>query len=133
MENNSENEVNTNKPRSSSEWVVYILSLVGGYYLFYYLGITGLIFLVAVLGGLFIPNWLFKKYGYKKTLIDIIAWSNLILGLILPPIGVFVAIFPMKFNSLLPEEEKKTKYVVLGILGLIISLCNAVVGVLLRL
>jgi len=133
MEENTPNEVNTNKPRTASEWVVYILSIVGGYYLFYYLGITGVIFLVAILGGIFIPNWIYKKYGYTQTLVDIIAWSNLILGLILPPLGVFVGIFPMKFNTLLPAEEKKTRYLVLGIIGLIISLINALFGILMRL
>jgi len=133
MENHAKNEVKPNEPRSASEWIVTILSFIGGYYLFYYLGITGLIFLLAVLGGLFIPNWIYKKDGYKKTLVNIIAWSNLILGLILPPLGVFVAIFSIKFNYLLPEEEKRTKYIVLGILGLIISIINAVIGVLLRL
>lgn len=126
-------EENINRPRSASEWVIYILSLVGGYYLFYYLGITGLIFLAAILGGIYLPNWIYKKYGYKKTLVDIIAWSNLILGLILPPLGIFVGIFPIKFNTLLSQEDKKTKYLVLGIIGLIISITNAVLGILVRL
>lgn len=133
MEENTTNEVETNKPRTASEWVVYILSIVGGYYLFYYLGITGVLFLAAILGGIFIPNWIYKKYGYKKTLVDIIAWSNLILGLILRPLGVFVGIFPMKFNTLLPQEEKKTKYLVLGIIGLILSFINAILGILMKL
>lgn len=126
-------EENINRPRSASEWVIYILSLVGGCYLFYYLGITGLIFLAAILGGIYLPNWIYKKYGYKKTLVDIIAWSNLILGLILPPLGIFVGIFPIKFNTLLSQEDKKTKYLVLGIIGLIISITNAVLGILVRL
>lgn len=126
-------EENTNKPRSASEWVIYILSLVGGYYLFYYLGVTGLIFLAAILGGIYLPNWIYKKYGYKKTLVDIIAWSNLILGLILPPLGIFVGIFPIKFNALLSQEDKKTKYLALGIIGLIIAITNAILGILVRL
>jgi len=128
-ESNEEN----GKPQKFWEWVIQALFWIGGFFLGKYLGIVGIIFSVAILAGFYLPIWYLKKYGYKTKLINILSWLSIVGAFILPPLGVFLSISSIMFYSLAKKEDKKSSVLVLGIISLIISIVNAIFGVLLEL
>jgi FtsH-binding integral membrane protein len=96
--------------------------------LFRYLGVVGLLFL----GAYFLGDWLAKWYIKRKTASDKVmsffAWTNIITWL-LPPLGVFTASLAYGFSKKSDLSSTK-KYRNLAIIGVILSLINASIGIL---
>lgn len=100
----------------------FILAFLAGKYF----GFLVFIFLIAVFLGLWFPKWYLKRDRAFPSIIGIIAWSNLITWL-LPPLGILTGCASLQFSYLLPTKYKR--YLILGVIGLILSIANAALGI----
>lgn len=90
-----------------------------------FLGFNFLLILWLVVGGPLLcgylfTNWFIKK-KYKKTLIQVLTWLNIIFWFI-PILGLFTA--SVAFTASLSPKYKERKYKILGAIGLTLSLIN---------
>lgn len=118
--------VGATKPKTVLEkiiyWVVFILSFLavryGGWILF-------VIFLLAYGIGAWFPTWYLKRDRTSQTLMDWIAWSNLLTWL-LPPLGIMTAIATLGLSDS-PNASRK-KYMTLAIIAIVLAIFNAIWG-----
>ena len=89
------------------------------------------IILIPVLIGLFFPGWYLKRTNINSSLIKGIAYSNLITWF-LPPIGLMTSIATFSFSSS-EKIENRQKYKKLAIVGIVLSVINSVLGIILGL
>lgn len=105
-----------------------IIGFIGGYILFKAIGLASILFIIVFLLG----NWASKKYikehKTENNVINWIAWSNLITWL-LPILGIATAISSYNFSN--NFKHGKNKYLYLAITGGLLSILNALWGVLL--
>jgi len=120
----------TAEPKKEKSFLHYFEVAIGfflGYLIVKILGpIFFFIFLIAVLIGLYFPNWYLKKENVNKSLIKGIAWSNVITWF-LPPLGLMVSIATFGFSSSEKIEDRQ-KYKKLAIVGLTLSIINSFLG-----
>lgn len=91
----------------------------------------GWIMLLVIIVPFLIGSWFAKWYGNRSgntSVVNIIAWAN-VLTWFLPVLGYFTAGAAIKFSDLKTGSDRK-KIMTLGIIGLILSLINSVIGVL---
>jgi hypothetical protein len=91
----------------------------------------GWVMLLVIIVPFLIGSWFAKWYGDRNgntSVVKIIAWVNL-LSWILPVTGYFTAGATIKFSDLKTGSERR-KLLVLGSLGLALSLINSIIGVL---
>lgn len=108
-------------------FIFLLAGLILGWYYGVYFILTYILFAGAFLLGLLFGNWYSSKKK-QNTLISIIAWSNLFAGILLPPLGVLVASTTYAFAQKVSKKEKN-KFKVLWIIGVVITVINALVGV----
>lgn len=112
-------------------WAGKIIGFIFGYLLFKLTGYTGLLFLLTIYIGIWLSGLYLKKYGSSEKIMKWLSWTNLVVWF-LPILGVLVGTFCL--TSLKKSEPKNIKtYQFLTILGLILSIGNAILGVLMRL
>lgn len=91
----------------------------------------GMVFLVASFFiGLYLPRLYLKKWKISKKGLARLAWANIFTWFV-PIIGVFtfgLAIGSMNNAGVISEKEKN-KYLVLSVIGAILSIINAMLGV----
>lgn len=109
------------------EYLAYAIGLVIGIYLGF---LFALIFIVIACIGPMLVDVYMKRKNVSDRLIKIIAWSNIIAWL-LPPLGIFIGFSTIQFGKYI--HTQKTKFTILGVLGIILALCNAGLGIFLRL
>ncbi len=111
--------------------VLNILVFIFAFALFRYLGLVGLLFLAAYYLGDWIAKWYCKRPKVNEKVLSFFSWANVITWL-LPPFGVFNASLTYGFvvNS---KSEAKNKYRNLAIVGGVLSIINAAIGILQRL
>lgn len=132
MENKEVAKDENIKPKKTSlfEKIVEYTAAIIGFLIGKYFGFLGiLLFIGPIILGDYIPNWYMKRENINYKLIKFIGWSN-VCTWILPPLGIFTGTLSVKFASY--DNKQKIKYRVLGVIGIIFSLANAVVGILLR-
>lgn len=76
---------------------------------------------ISGLAGYYIAGFILKKYDSAKKLFKVIAWSSLITWVI-PLLGIATSTATFSF---LGYTDKKTKFRVIAIVGLILSVINA--------
>lgn len=111
-----------------------IAGIAGGFAIANYVGIIGLVVIVAILA---IPFWAGKKYAswYVKRKnpslgwVEVISWAN-VLTWLLPPLGMLTSSAVFEFNH--HNSSSKTKYKTLAIMGFALSLLNAVVAIIIQ-
>jgi len=107
--------------------ILYIVLFFVAYILARYLGILGLILVVAIVYlGLKTPQWYSKKVRNNKFP-EVLAWLNIILW-VFPPLGLYNGLATIAFAKKYPALKKK--YLILGIIGLVCSVVNSVWGAL---
>ena len=125
--NSTETKFTPNKTTIQNR-IFTFLSVVAGYIIGKYLGLlVVIIFISAFFLGQKLPQWYFKKERINISLINYIAWSN-ILAWLLPPLGIMIGVATLDFKNHIPSNNKK--YKVLAIFGILASLLNALSGVL---
>lgn len=121
-------EVNNPEKTKSNSLVSQLVSVGGFIVAFFigkYLGIITFVFLGALLIGQWFPVWYCKKQTVNPSIIKWIAWSN-VLAWLLPPLGVLMGTATLGFSGLIQQNSKKYKN--LAILGLVLSVINAIWG-----
>jgi hypothetical protein len=111
--------------------VLGILAFIVTFILFRYLGLVGLLFLGAYYLGDWITKWYCKRKTVNEKVLSLVSWSNVVSWL-LPPIGVFTASMAYGF-SVNSKSESSKKYRNLAIIGAVLSIVNAAIGILQRL
>ncbi len=111
--------------------IVYILSTILGFTLYYYYGSSFYIFAFAVLLGLTLPKLILNKWKYEENKANKIVWLNLIFGLFYTPLGVLFGVFTIKYNSHLLKNERQNLYVILGKIGISLSVLNFLLALIL--
>jgi hypothetical protein len=105
----------------------FIVGLIVSYLLIRFLGlIAGLILIILFILGFSFPGWYLRKRSPSEKIINFIIWSN-ILTWLLPPIGLFTSVASLGFISHF-EKPAKTRALVLGLVGLILTIINSIVG-----
>lgn len=106
--------------------LLIFLGLVFGWYFGLTFILTYLFFVgVFYLGSLF-GNW-YSSNRKINNLMSFIAWSNMLAGVLSPPLGVFVASATFSFSKKVEKKEKR-KFIALWIIGVVITVINALVG-----
>lgn len=111
--------------------VVGIASFVLAYALSSYIGWVALLFVAPVVIGIWFPSWYFKKKNSNKGLIKWLAWSNLVSWLV-PLLGLLTSISTFSSQPF-TEIESKGKFKILAMIGILLSIGNAAIGILLNL
>ena len=110
-----------------------ILILIIGKSMGKYLGFAPFIFILIIIFiisiGSWFPKWYVKRGRVNQSFIRVIAWSNLITWF-LPVLGLLTGVLTIKFY-ILGKGEKK--YKILGIVSIILSIINAVIGIIIKL
>jgi hypothetical protein len=91
----------------------------------------GWIMLLVIIVPFLVGSWFAKWYGSRAgntSIVNVIAWAN-IATWFLPVLGYFTAGAAIKFSDLKTGKERK-KLLILGSIGLVLSLVNSIVGVL---
>jgi transcription initiation factor TFIIIB Brf1 subunit/transcription initiation factor TFIIB len=109
---------------------VRIISIIIGFAMGRYLGIAIFIFIFAFLAGQWFPKWYFKRQKINYSFVKWIVWSN-VLTWFLPPLGILTGFAALEFSNLVETEKKK--YKTLAIIGIALSLINAISGILMNL
>ncbi len=122
---------NNEKYLKISKIVTYLLSPLLGFILYFYFGSVFYLFAFALLLGLTLPKLILNKWKYEENKFNKIVWLNLIFGLFYTPLGVLFGVFTIKYNSHLLKSEKQNKYVVLGKIGVCLSLLNFLLALIL--
>ena len=122
----------TSNPSSTStvNQIISIASIIGAFIIGRFLGLVTFIFLFAILIGQWFPMWYIKKKTINYSLVNWIAWSN-VLTWLLPPFGILTGVATFEFSSLI--EQKNKKYKLLAIISVALSVLNAVVGIIINL
>lgn len=84
------------------------------------------LYILAISAALKFSAWYLKKEKKNLSLINFIVWSNVIIGFLLPPLGVFISVVTFKFSNYFRDKSKKFK--TLAIVGLLISIASAILG-----
>lgn len=119
-----------NKSGLVLEKALYFFSIVMGFIIGRFLGLVFFIFVFAYLIGEWFPKWYMNRKKINYGLINFIAWSNT-LAWILPPLGVLIGFSTLGFSRFITPESKK--YKTLAFAGIIISLINSIIGILINL
>jgi hypothetical protein len=90
--------------------------------------IIGVLVPVVIELGLLFSKWLVKKYSYTSVFITIIAIISPVTGLFFTPLGLFLGVTAMKSYDLTPKEDRKVIILILGIVGALVSIVNAILG-----
>jgi len=116
------------KQNNNLTTVFGIVAFVVAYALFRYLGLVGLLFV----GAYYVGNWLAKLVVKKSSpdKVGFIPWFNVVTWL-LPPLGVLTASFSYGLTA--TPTGNKNKYRNLAIVGGVLSIINAGIGILLKL
>jgi len=115
------------KEKSLAYYFSVAISFFLGYLIVKILGpIILFVFLIAVLIGIYFPDWYLKRTNVNKSFIKGIAWSNVI-SWFLPPLGLMVSIATLSF-SYSQKVEDTQKYKKLAIVGLTLSIINSILG-----
>lgn len=91
----------------------------------------GWVMLLVIIVLFLVGSWLAKWYGDRSgntSIVKVVAWAN-ILTWFLPVLGYFTAGATIKFSDLKTGTERK-QLLILGSIGLVLSLINSVIGVL---
>ena len=117
------------KPSKSNKSLISYGAGIAGLLIGYYGGIVVvLLFLSSVLIGLWFAKWYAKKEKISLRLINFIIWSNLITWLI-PPLGILTGTIAIQFSNDLESKFSTKKHRILGVIGIVISLANAFLGI----
>jgi len=117
------------KPGGVVSKIINVIIFIFAFIIGRFLGIIVFIFIFAYLIGIWFPKWYIKRSNYSIVLIKWIAWTN-ILSWLLPPIGIFTGFATLGFSDLIEKENKK--YKVLAILGIGLSIMNAIFGIIIN-
>lgn len=115
--------------KSILDRTVTIGGWIVGFVIGKFLGLVFFLFLGAYLLGQWFPKWYLKREKINVTLVKWIVWSNLITWL-LPPLGITTGLAALNFGNHFPGSKKTFKTV--AVIGIILSLLNALSGVLLN-
>lgn len=110
--------------------VIGILAFIVAFVLFRFLGLVGLFFLAAYFIGIWISNWIIKKGNVDGKLAKWLAWSNVVTWFI-PLVGILTVAASYNFSN--TKTVNKQTYRNLALLGLLLTLINAIWGTLQRL
>lgn len=111
------------------EQVSRIVGFIVGIIAWKYLGILYFLIIVAGFLGWYLASLYSNKYK-ENGLTKFIAWINIITWFI-PPVGLFTALASFKFNQVYGEKTKL--YLILAIIGLVASVINGILGVIINL
>ncbi len=135
VDDNKEIKKEQSNNKRSNSWVLLekvasVIAIIIGFILGKLLGLVIFLFLFAYLIGSWFPNWYLKRSKVNYKFIKFIVWSN-VLTWLLPPLGILTSISTFKFSNLIKEENKKYKN--LALIGIILSIINAILGYLISL
>jgi|GEM_PF-1842155 uncharacterized membrane protein len=132
-ENLSSANTKTEKISTSSSTVnqiISIVSVIGAFIVGRFLGLITFVFLFAILIGQWFPKWYIKKKKVNYSLVNWIAWSN-VLTWLLPPLGILTGVATFEFSNLIEQTNKKYKS--LAIISIVLSVVNAIFGIIINL
>lgn len=115
--------------KSAFDKVVTIGTIIIGFAIGKYLGLVFFLFLGAFLLGQWFPKWYLRREGINITLINWVVWSNIITWL-LPPLGIMTGFAALEFGNHFPGARRK--YKIIAVLGIGLSLLNALSGILMN-
>ena len=124
---NTDSEINKIDGNTESVWmkflgiIVTIVSIALGRFL----GLAFFILLIPAVIGWYLAFWYEKKVKTENSLTKFIAWINIVSWFI-PIAGFFTSLASIKFSESYGKKDKK--YLVLGIIGLCLTLVNGVIG-----
>ena len=108
--------------------ITVVVLFIIAYYLLDFFGILGLLILIlAIFLGFWFPRWYLRRQNPKPLVAAIFAWLNIALW-ILPPLGLLGSIATLGFAKYYPASRKK--YLILGAIGLALTIINGVWGAL---
>jgi hypothetical protein len=113
----------SNNKKTTLGWIIEIIGFVIGYILFKYLGIISLLFILVGYIGYWFAGWYSKRGKQSYKVKNIICWSNT-LTWFLPILGLGTGIVAYRFGRI----DNNSKYKKLGILGLVLSIINGIIG-----
>jgi len=105
--------------------LISLLIFFSAIFLFRLFGLALLIPLIPIALGLSFPKWYLGRKKPSAKLVEIIAWSNVVLWA-LPPLGLLTNCATIKFAKYF--ELKKRQYLLLGYGGLVATIINIVWG-----
>ena len=126
-------EIVTAKPEQKTNIFGAIISVVFFIVAFVigrFLGLVTFLFIGAWALGEWFPKWYMKRDKVNVSLIKWVVWSN-VLTWLLPPLGILTGFATLKFAEYFPSENKK--YKIIAVVALVVSILNAISGILLRL
>lgn len=109
--------------------IVNIGSIIIGFVLGKFLGLSIFIYIIPFFIGQWFPKWYLKRQKINIGLIKFIVWSNVVTWL-LPPLGILTGFTTLGFSNYFPGEKKK--YKILAIVGITLSLINSFIGILMK-
>lgn len=115
------------KSRSSLVRIVGAVSFILAFVVGKYLGLVAFLFFGAFWVGQWFPAWYLKKHNENDSLVKWTARSNF-LAWLLPPFGLMTGVAAYEFG----DRFGDSKYKILGIIGVILSLINATIGYLIN-
>lgn len=120
------NKDELDKPKKSC-WIQFLGIIVAiiAFALGRFLGLTFSVLLIPVLLGWYLASWYSKRFEKENGVTKFIAWINTASWFI-PAIGFFTSLASINFSYKYGQKDKK--YFVLGIIGLVLSLINALIG-----
>lgn len=110
--------------------IIFLLAIGLGKTMGFSFTIFVVILVVPYYIGQWFPKWYFKREKINYSLVNWIAWSN-VLTWLLPPLGILTGVATFEFSSLVRQEGKK--YKLLAIISIALSVVNAVVGIIIKL
>ena len=109
---------------------VKVVGAIIGFALGKFLGLVIFLFIGAFVIGQWFPTWYLKRERINVNVVKWSVWSN-VATWFLPPLGILTGFAALEFSNHFPGERKK--YKTLAIFGIVASLINATIGVLIRL
>ncbi len=113
---------------STLQVVLAILSFLIPFLLMKSLGLAALLFVlpyfIYLLANKF-SAWYIKNKTSEKTLTSILVWSNVVTWM-LPPLGLFTGISALNISD--HEKDSSKKYIILGVVGILLSVVNSIFG-----
>lgn len=123
------------KPEADAEGSVFgqairFVSIVIGALLGYYLGLVLLLFIGALMLGSWFAKWYIERGHVNPKVINFVVFMNWIAWFI-PVLGILFGFATLGFAEHFPARRKKYRTLAVG--GMIVSIINAFIGVLINL
>lgn len=123
--------IGKNNKLSVGQQVGAFFGLILGFLLANYLDPSVMmVLLLPIFLGVWGAGWYLKRKKINQKIINVIVWSSLVTGLILPPFGLLTSSAAYTFGN--KSEPKIKKYRIIGAIGVLLALANGGLGIYLR-